>query len=104
MENIHNPKEVLAYLKDNHVGTLGTYDTKLKHIRMRIMYYGVDKKFNLYLMSSKNSPKINQMLLFPYVSFMVYGITEPYDNSWQIEIEGKIIILDQLKEKGYLFV
>ena len=91
-------KEILYNLAKGSVGILGTYDNQSNKIKQRIMYYGLDKKFNLFLMSSKNSPKMNQILLFPEVSFIVYSLENPYDNSWEIEVEGKVSILKDEKE------
>lgn len=92
-------KDVLRALQKNTVGILATFDNQSNKIKQRIMYYGIDSKFNFYFMSSKNSPKMNQMLSSPEVSFMVYGLEDPYDNTWEIEIEGRVRIIEELKEQ-----
>jgi len=62
------------------------------------MYYGADSKFNCYLMSTKGSPKIDQILTTSNVSFIVFGLEDPYDNSWEVEIDGKAELLRETEE------
>ncbi len=92
-------KEVLKALKKKTVGVLAAFDNKSNKIKQRIMYYGIDSKFNIYFMSSKNSSKMNQMLQASEVSFIVYDLEEPYDNTLEIEIEGKVTIIEELNEQ-----
>jgi general stress protein 26 len=92
-------KEVLKALQRTTVGVLAALDNKSNKIKQRIMYYGIDSKFNIYFMSSKNSSKMNQMSISPEVSFIVFGLEEPYDNTWEIDIEGRVRIVEELKEQ-----
>lgn len=97
----HDAKEILAHLNRNAVGVLGTLGEKSKDIRLRVMYYGVNDKFYCYLMSTKGSPKISQILESSNVSFIVFGLEDPYDNSWEVEIDGTAVLVTQLDELKY---
>lgn len=101
MDKKHNGEEILSYLEKRTVGILGTLDKDSKYVRLRVMYYGIDSKFNCYLMSTKESPKISQILAFSNISLLVFGLEEPYDNSWEIEIGGKTELLKEAKEINY---
>lgn len=94
----HNVREIFSRTNKESVGILGTLDKKTGSVRLRVMYYGIDDKFNCYLMSMKGSPKINQILTSSATSFMAFGIEEPYDNSWEIEIDGSAHLLKQEEE------
>ena len=65
MTDKHVAQEILSHLEKNAVGILGTLDKDSKYIRLRVMYYGIDSKFNCYLMSMQDSPKIKQLLFSP---------------------------------------
>ncbi len=97
MAGKHNAEKIHSCLEKESVGILGTLDKELDYIRLRVMYYGNDDKFNCYLMSTKDSPKVNQILSSSNISFIVFKLEDPYDNSWEIEIDGKAVLL---KEKG----
>jgi len=97
----HTEQDIISYLERENVGTLATTDKDINCIRLRVMYYGVDEKFNFYLMSTKSSPKIEQILNSPIVSFLVLGLEEPYDNSWEVEVDGKSFILKNKEEIKY---
>ena len=102
MDNIqHDIGEILSYLNRQTVGILGTLDNKSENIRLRVMYYRIDNKFNCYLMSMKGSPKISQILLSSSISFIIFGLEEPYDNSWEVEIDSSAQILNQSEEINY---
>ena len=88
MPTRHTMQEILACLKDKTTGVLATSDENSKNTRLRIMYYGVDDKFAVYLMSVKDAPKIANIVNSPQASFLVYGVEEPYENTWEIEING----------------
>lgn len=60
----------------------------------------IDEKFNGYLMSTKGSAKIGQITVFPTTSFLVFGLEEPYDRSWEIEIDGEARLLSQQEDIG----
>ncbi|MDD5686554.1 MAG: pyridoxamine 5'-phosphate oxidase family protein [Elusimicrobia bacterium] len=98
MNEKHGVGEILFRLEKKTVGILGTLDKDSKYVRLRVMYYGVDSKFNCYLMSMKDSPKIEQILSSSNVSFLVFGLEDPYDNSWEVEIDGEAALLRQTEE------
>ncbi|MFQ5866934.1 MAG: pyridoxamine 5'-phosphate oxidase family protein [bacterium] len=101
MNKQHNVQEILSHLEKKTVGILGTLDKETGNIRLRVMYYGVESKFNCYLMSTKGSPKIGQILTTFNVSFIVFGLEDPYDNSWEVEIDGKAELLKEKEEVNY---
>ena len=98
MEILHKESEILSFLKKGTLGILGTNDTKSENVRQRVMYYGIDDKFNCYLMSTKESPKIDQIQSSSKVSFIILTIEDPYENSWEIEIDGFAELLSDKKE------
>lgn len=99
MSLIDDQNVILNVLMTQTIGILATGCDPDKSIRLRIMYFGVDKSLNCYLLSVKDSPKIKQ-LDSETVSFLVSKIEDPYDNSWEIEINGKASILtDKNDEK-----
>lgn len=93
MPNKRDAQDILFHLEKKNVGILGTVDKDLKYVRLRVMYYGVDGKFNCYLMSTKGSPKVEQIISSSNVSFIVFELESPYDNSWEIEIDGNAELL-----------
>lgn len=93
---LHKESEILDFLKKGSLGILGTRELNSENIRQRVMYFGIDDKFNCYLMSTKESPKIEQIQSSSKVSFMIFTIEEPYDKSWEIELDG---IAKLLKEE-----
>lgn len=97
----HDAEKILSYLKKETVGILGTLEKETGSIRLRVMYYGIDNEFNCYLMSTKESPKINQLLTTSNVSLIIYKLEDPYDNSWEIEIDGKAKLLEEQEEIDY---
>jgi general stress protein 26 len=101
MTKHHDQKEILTYLKEKSIGVLGTLDKTSDNIRLRVMYYGIDSKFNCYLMSTKGSPKIAQMLSPTDIAFIVYSLEEPFDKSWEIEIDGETELLKNPKDIDY---
>jgi general stress protein 26 len=101
METKHNTAEIVSYLLRNKVGVLGTFDKDNERIRMRVMYYGVDINFNCYLMSARDCPKMEQILKFPQLTLMVYGLEVPFDDSWEAEIEGTPVILTEKADIDY---
>ncbi len=98
MEILHKELEILSFLKKGTLGILGTNDTNSDNVRQRVMYYGIDDEFNCYLMSTKESPKIDQVQSSSKVSFIILTIEDPYENSWEIEIDGLAELLSDRKE------
>lgn len=101
MEILHKRSEILEYLKKESLGILGTLETNSENIRLRVMYYGIDDEFNCYLMSTKGSPKIDQVQSSSKVSFLIFTIEDPYDESWEIEIDGTAELLKKKKEINF---
>ena len=97
----HSKKEILVRLKKQTIGVLGTRGENDEVIRLRIMYFGIDNKFNCFMMSSRESPKIDQIQLYPHISLLVFGIEDPYDRSWEIELSGKVVFLSEKKDLDY---
>lgn len=98
MEILHKESEILSFLKKGTLGIFATREINSENIRQRIMYYGIDDDFNCYLMSTKESPKIEQVQSSSKVSFMIFTLEDPYDKSWEIEIDGLAILLKEETE------
>ena len=88
-------RKIESYLQKSEIGILGTLDEMTRAVRQRIMYYSIDRDFNFYLMSTKGSPKLQQMFSESNPSFMVFGLEEPYDQSWEIEATGTAELLKE---------
>ncbi|NQT25870.1 hypothetical protein HQ585_10975 [candidate division KSB1 bacterium] len=101
MPSTHSKSEVLKYLQKGSTGVLATLDKTPKLIRQRVMYYGIDKKFHCYLMSTKESPKVPQILSTSNLSMLVFGLETPYDNSWEIELNGPAELLENTLDIEY---
>ncbi len=95
---LYTKLEILSFLKKASLGILGTNDTDSNNVRQRVMYYGIDDEFNCYLMSTKESPKIDQIQSSSKVSFIILTIEDPYENSWEIEIDGYAKLLSEKNE------
>ena len=93
MAVIHSKQEILEHLTRMTTGILATLDADGNVIRLRVMYYGFDDEFNFYFMSTKESPKIDQMMATAGISFMVFCVEDPYDESWELEINGTAMSL-----------
>ncbi len=98
MTHLHTEEEVKSHLTQSSIGVLGTRNETGTSIRQRLMYYGINDSWNLYLMSTKESPKVEQIMNAPDVSFLVFKMEEPYDVTWEIEIEGRAELLENSKQ------
>jgi hypothetical protein len=94
MTSGHSTEEILSRLHRESIGTLGTMDPHSGEIRLRLMYYGIDDRFGCYLMSTKGSPKIDHLRLSAKFSFLVFGLEDPYDASWEVELIGTADLLE----------
>ena len=101
MEILHQKSKILDYLKKGSLGILSTRETNSENIRQRVMYFGIDDEFNCYLMSTKGSPKIEQVQSSSKVSFIIFSKEDPYDRSWEIEIDGIAEPLENKKEINF---
>lgn len=97
MAEKHSKKQILAHLSRQSIGILGTIDPSGSYVRQRVMYYGLDEQFQCYMMSTRQSPKINQILSTKTISFIVFGLEDPYDNSWETELNGHALLLQDKK-------
>jgi hypothetical protein len=98
MANPYNKEFILARLRKQSVGILGTVDNASGTVRQRVMFYGVDDGFRCYLMSTKESPKIGQILSSQSISFIVFGPEEPYDQSWETELDGRAELIGEKRD------
>jgi general stress protein 26 len=98
MTQLHGKEFILARLRKQSVGILGTIDSASGMVRQRVMFYGVDDGFRCYLMSTKESPKISQILSSQSISFIVFGPEEPYDQSWEAELDGRAELLSEKRD------
>lgn len=97
----HGKNEILDCLARMAVGVLNTLDRETEDIRSRVMYYGFDDTFNCYFMSLAGSPKIDQVISAPRVSMMIFGFEDPYDQSWEIEINGAAKLLESPEDIAF---
>lgn len=95
MNSMHSRADIYDHLSRGSLGTLGTRVEGERDIRLRMMYYGVDSKFNFYLLSTSSSPKVEQILFSPAVSFLVFNHEIPFDASWEAEINGVTHLLEK---------
>jgi general stress protein 26 len=98
MATPHDKAFILERLRKQSAGILGTVDRATGAIRQRVMFYGSDDGFRCYLMSTKESPKIGQILSSQSISFIVFGPEEPYDRSWEIELDGRAEMLTEKRD------
>lgn len=98
MNESHTKEEILSHLEKMPVGVLATFSEDHQVIRLRVMYYGFDEQLNIYLMSTKDSPKVQQVISSHSVSLMVNGLEDPYDASWEVEINGEATLLETKKD------
>lgn len=89
----HTAEQILNLALSQKVGVLSSSEKNSENLRQRLMYFGLSETFSCYLMSSNESPKIEQIAGCPQVSFFVFGIEEPYDNSWEVELIGSADVL-----------
>ena len=94
-------KMVLDLMRKESTGILATYDNNTNEIRLRVMYYGLDNEFNCFLMSARESPKISQILSSSNVTFIVFKEEDPYDKSWELEINGVANLLEEDTDINY---
>lgn len=100
----HSKAEVLTYLQKENTGVLATIDNDGHFVRQRVMYYGVDKNFRCYLMSTKESPKVPQIISTDNLSMLVFGLENPYDESWEVELNGPARILESSEDIKYALI
>lgn len=95
---LHTKDEIMTLISEQSLGVLATNDEEKNYIRLRVMYFGVDNRYMFYFMSTKGTPKICQIASQQKVSFILYGIRDPYDKSWELEINGRAEMLHDLQD------
>ena len=98
MSKIHDEKEILLHLREKEIAVVSTKDAKENLLRSRVMYYGVDDRFVCYLMSLKRSPMVEQVNIEKGLSMLVCALEDPFDRSWEVEINGLAQTLTLQKE------
>lgn len=93
MSRENTREEIFSKAKSQTIGVLGTVVEASNIIRQRLMYFGLDQSFRCFLMSTKTSPKMDQIKEGGEISFFIFGIEEPYDDSWELELTGDAEIL-----------
>ena len=89
----YSGKEILEHLKKQQVAVIATNDSAGGMLRLRIMYYGVDVDFSCYLMTLKDSPKLSHLAESGKVSILIYNLENPYENSWECEMNGYVEVV-----------
>ena len=90
----YTAKEIFSRLKERQVAVIATNDSKGGYVRLRVMYYGVTDKFECYLMTLKDSPKLSQLAGAGKVSVLIYNLENPFDLSWECELNGFVSVLN----------
>ncbi len=96
----HSKDEVLKRLKESQVAVIATNDNKGGQIRLRLMYYGISERFECYLMTLKDSPKLTHLADAGKVSVLVHSLETPFDLSWECELNGYVSVIDSEQEQG----
>ncbi|MFQ6031747.1 MAG: 1,4-dihydroxy-2-naphthoate octaprenyltransferase [Candidatus Zixiibacteriota bacterium] len=98
MEQKHTKKEILSILGNLEVAGIATSGGT--HIRIRMMHYAFDDEFNIYLASMKGDPKIIQLTSNPSVSLLAHESQENINQSKEVEIIGKALIIKTENERS----
>ena len=104
MTATHSKADVLNYLQKENTCVLASIDNDQQLVRQRVMYYGIDNKFRCYLMSTKESPKVPQIISTANLSMLVFGLENPYDESWEVELNGPARILESSEDIEYALI
>ncbi|HRP88956.1 MAG TPA: UbiA family prenyltransferase [Edaphocola sp.] len=91
-----NKQDVLAYLAKAEVAAIGTSD--MGSPRQRMMHYGFDEDFNIYVSSMKGDPKVIQWSNIPQTALLIHqGST--FMEMEEAEIIGRAEIIHDKKER-----
>src|SRR5690606_23989269 len=89
-------KEVLEYLSRAEVAAVGT--SNMGTPRQRMMHYGTDDDFNIYVTSMKGDPKVIQWSNIPETAMLIHqGAT--FMEMEECEIIGRAEVLKGKKER-----
>lgn len=89
-------QEVLSYLQRAEITAVGTSD--MGKPRQRMMHYGVDDEFNIYVTSMKGDPKVIQWSNIPATAMLIHqGAT--FMEMEECEIIGRAEIIKNKEDK-----
>lgn len=92
----HSKKEVLEYLERAEVAAVGT--SNMGAPRQRMMHFGSDENFNMYVSSLKGDPKIIQWSNIPETAMLIHqGPT--FMEMEEVEVIGRAEIIRNKKER-----
>ena len=93
-------EQIFKRLKGRQVAVIATNDNNLGQIRLRIMYYGITESFECYLMTLKDSPKLTHLAEAGKVSVLIHSLENPFDLSWECELNGFVSVLESRQEQS----
>ncbi len=96
----YSARDIFERLKERQVAVIATDDSKSGYVRLRVMYYGVTDKFECYLMTLKDSPKLSHLAGAGKVSVLIYSLENPFDLSWECELNGFVSLLNSEQEQA----
>lgn len=92
----HSKEKVLAFLERAEVAAVGT--SNMGTPRQRMMHFGFDENFNLYVSSLKGDPKIIQWSNIPETAILIHrGNT--FMEMEEVEVIGRATIVHQKEER-----
>lgn len=92
-----NKSEVIYYLRGAEVASVGTSD--MGKPRQRMMHFGVDDEFNIYVSSMKGDPKVIQWSNIPATAILIHrGST--FMEMEECEIIGKAEIIRNKEDRS----
>lgn len=90
-QGTHSREEIMELLDGLEVAAIST--AAGDRLRTRMMHYGVDKDFNFYLASMKGDPKTLQITHHPSVSILAFKQEENINDSREVEVIGKAVMV-----------
>ncbi len=97
MSEQHNRQEILSLMGEVPVAAVAT--SAGEGPRARMMHYATDENFNIYLATMKGDPKTVQMTHHPSISLLVHQSADDINESKEIEITGKALLVRDEKER-----
>lgn len=92
----HSKKEVIDYLERAEVAAVGT--SNMGTPRQRMMHFGSDENFNMYVSSMKGDPKIIQWSNIPETAMLIHqGPT--FMEMEEVEVIGRAEIIHNKEER-----
>ena len=93
----HTREEILSVLESVAVAAVAT--SAGNGMRNRMMHYASDQNFNCYLATIKGDPKTAQITHQPSVSLLIYEGGGDINDSREVEISGKAVIVKDQAER-----